>query len=235
MRAGLLALAISALVAVVPPVAAQQAATVTGRVTDSTGAPLARVQVTSTRPARTATSDEDGRYRLDGLWPGQQTLTARRVGTRSSTVTVTVEPGAVRTVDFRLDVLAVALDTIVTEAEAIEETLEEAGFYRRQRMGFGEFVTRSELERMNAIDLWDVMRRIPFLEVVDRGGGRRYLFTAEGRCRPHIFVDGLTAIDLDGIPLSMVYGIEVYRRASQVPLEYSAAGRACAAVLVWTR
>lgn len=215
------------------PALAQAPAVLTGRVTDSAGTPLARAEVASSRPARSAVTDADGRFRIDSLWPGEQLITVRRIGFRSATTTMTLQPG-VRSADFRLAVLPVPLDTIVTEAAAVDEYLRQVGFYRRQKMGFGDYVTRQELDRMAVFDVWDVIRRMPFLEVVERFG-RRYVVTAEGRCRPHLFVDGLTVIDLDGIPVSIVDGIEVYRRSTLIPMEFSAAGRACAAIAVWTR
>lgn len=227
--AALIALGMQAL-----PAMAQAPAVVTGRVTDSAGTPLARAEVASSRPARRAVTDANGRFRIDSLWPGEQLIAVRRMGFRSATTTLTLQPGERRSADFRLAVLPVPLDTIVTEAAAVDEYLRQVGFYRRQKMGFGDYVTRQELDRMAVFDVWDVIRRMPFLEVVERFG-RRYVVTAEGRCRPHLFVDGLTVIDLDGIPVSIVDGIEVYRRSTLIPMEFSAAGRACAAIAVWTR
>lgn len=234
-RAVLLAalLAAATLSSVAP--AQQSPATVTGLITDSGGVPLPGVEVTSSRPQRRAVTTPDGRFRLGGLEPGDQVLSFRRIGHRSLAIHVLLRAGETRDTVVALAVLPVPLDTIRTEAEALEENLRQAGFYDRQRMGLGDFLTRAAIERMAAIDVWAVLRRVPFVDVVDAGPGRRFVLMANGTCRPVLYVDGLRTPDLIGIPVEIIDGIEVYRRPTLVPVEYNAAGRACGAVLIWTR
>ena len=234
-RAFLLAALLAA--AVIPAgLGAQDApAIMTGRVTDSSAAPLQGVEVTSSRPQARAVTDADGRFRLAALEPGDQVLTFRRVGLRSLAIHVALQPGEVRDTAVVLAMLPVPLDTIRTEADALEENLRQAGFYRRQKMGFGDFLTRADIARMPAADVWSVLRRIPFVDVLDAGPGRRLVLMASGTCRPQLYLDGLRTPDLIGIPVDIIDGIEVYRRATLVPVEYNAGGRACGAVLFWTR
>lgn len=236
MRRALLLAALLMAVAASSVLRAQQApATVTGRVTDSSAAPLAGVEVSASRPTVRTTTGADGRFRLSGLEPGDHVLTFRRIGVRSLAIHVALEPGETRDTVVVLAMLPVPLDTIRTEAEALEENLRQAGFYRRQRMGFGDFVTRADIARMPATDVWAVLRRVPFVDVLEAGAGRRFVLMASGTCRPVLYVDGIRTPDLVGIPVEIIDGIEVYRRPALVPVEYSAAGRACGAVLIWTR
>lgn len=228
--------ALLAIASAAAPAAAQQnPSAIVGVVTDSGNGPLQGVEVTSSRPALRATTDRAGRFRLAGLEPGEQVLTFRRVGYRSLAIHIVLQPGETRDTAVALAVLPVPLDTIRTEAEALQENLRQAGFYRRQQMGLGDFLTRAEIARGAAFDVWAVLRRIPFVDVLDAGPGRRFVLMANGTCRPLLYVDGLRTPDLIGIPVEIIDGIEVYRRPALVPVEYNAGGRACGAVLIWTR
>lgn len=231
----LIAALLATAAAPIPTAAQQNPAAVAGVVADSADGPLQGVEVTSSRPELRTVTDRDGRFRLSGLEPGEQVLTFRRIGYRSLAIHVALQPGETRATAVALAVLPVPLDTIRTEAEALQENLRQAGFHRRQQMGLGDFLTRAEIARMPAIDVWAVLRRIPFVDVLDAGPGRRFVLMANGTCRPLLYVDGLRTPDLIGIPVDIIDGIEVYRRPTLVPVEYNAGGRACGAVLIWTR
>jgi hypothetical protein len=138
-------------------------------------------------------------------------------------------------VTVRLEPLPVPLDTIVSEAAALEEHLRRTGFLARQRMGFGTFLTREQIGRMHVTDVWEVLRRVPLLEVVEPAPGRRLILMQNGTCRPQLYLDGMRTPDVEGVPASFVDGIEIYRHAGDVPVEFSLSGRACGAIVVWTR
>lgn len=93
-----------ALLAVLPAAAAaQEAATISGRVTGEGGAPLAAVTVAVGELGVGTQTRDDGRYML--IVPGARVarqavaLVARRVGYRPRTARVTLTPGAI-TQDF---------------------------------------------------------------------------------------------------------------------------------------
>src|SRR5437764_1204528 len=61
---------------------------VTGRVTDSTGAPVAAVSVAVQGTSVIASTDAEGRYVLNNVPAGGQTLIARRIGYRRNVQTL---------------------------------------------------------------------------------------------------------------------------------------------------
>jgi len=80
-----------------------QTGTVTGRVTEKGGAPIAgaEVRVDSTRIH--ASTDGDGRYTLADVPAGRAVVRALMLGYKSLARTVTVESGGSLTVDFVLE------------------------------------------------------------------------------------------------------------------------------------
>ena len=87
---------------------------ITGRVTDQqTGQPLAAVQIFISGSGIGALTQQNGRYLLLNVPAGTHTLTAERIGYRSSTAQVTVAAGATVVQDFTLGEEALGLDEII--------------------------------------------------------------------------------------------------------------------------
>ncbi len=106
------------------PLLAQQAAVITGRVTSEQGEPLGGANVTVGTTRFSAITSADGTYRLTipGVVPGQQVaLTARYIGHRPATQTITLGPGP-QEVNFQLPADPFRLDEVVVTgtAEAVE-------------------------------------------------------------------------------------------------------------------
>ncbi len=107
------ALALSALPA--PGVAQVQGDTLTGRVTDTTGAPLAGARVTIVGTRFGAGSDADGRYLIANLPPGTYRVQARLIGYAvAEGANIVVTGGRTATADFRLVPQAIELNPVVT-------------------------------------------------------------------------------------------------------------------------
>ena len=103
---------------------AQNATTVSGRVTGASGQPESGVQVRIDALTATAATGADGTYRLvipAGRITGTQTVEIRatRQGLASATRTITLAPGATLTQDFQLQDLAIQLEGIVVTALGI--------------------------------------------------------------------------------------------------------------------
>lgn len=109
------------------PSAAQAQGTVTGRVTETaSGRGLAGAQVTLVGTTRRTVTDQEGRYRMESVPTGSQSVRATRIGFDSQTQQITVAAGASVTADFRLGASAVAIDALVVNAvtgqtEAVRE------------------------------------------------------------------------------------------------------------------
>jgi len=124
-----------ALIAVVlAPVtlAAQEAATVTGRVTGAQGEPEAGVSVRIETLGVGATTTADGSYRLvvpgARLGTGQTaTISATRQGLGTVSRTLTLAPGANLTQNFTLQAQSILLENIVVTALGVERERSELG------------------------------------------------------------------------------------------------------------
>ncbi len=115
-RTGFLASALAAVVLVLTSVgtAAAQEGAITGSVTSvTTGEALTGVQVFVPGTSYGTLTDEAGRFRISGVPAGDYTLRASIIGYHGSEQPVTVTAGETATVDFVLDVSAVALDEVV--------------------------------------------------------------------------------------------------------------------------
>ena len=120
-------LAVAAALAVSGELAAQSTATLNGRVTDESGAPLSGVQISvlhqQTGVQNGALSQSDGRFVVSGLRPGgPYRVEARMIGFGLQVVDdLTLAPQDNRTLDFRLSQEAIAIDAIeVFATRAIE-------------------------------------------------------------------------------------------------------------------
>jgi hypothetical protein len=111
-------------------------------------------------------------------------------------------------------------------------------FYRRaENPIFGTFMTRAEIEQYHAVRVSDLLRRIPGVQVVPV----RYGVTGVRirGCSPAIIIDGVLArfepsIDNLVVPMELE-GLEVYRSASHVPVQYGGLRVPCGAIMAWTR
>ena len=80
-----------------------------------TGQPLHGAAVLLTELGRTATSDNEGRYRFDGVPPGRYGLLAHLDSIFTEDIkTVTVRPGIASRLDFSLELAAVKFEINVT-------------------------------------------------------------------------------------------------------------------------
>ena len=115
--------AVACAAALFPAVAlAQGQGAVQGTVVDSaSGQPIPSVQVTVAGTSFGILTGADGRFRLNGVPEGQQTVRARRIGYGTSDVAVTVTTGGVANVDIRLGSSASQLDAVVVTALGMEQ------------------------------------------------------------------------------------------------------------------
>jgi TonB-linked SusC/RagA family outer membrane protein len=114
-RTGTLASALVAVLLLLTSVgaASAQEGAVAGGVTDPFGEFLIGVQVFIPGTSYGTLTDDAGRYRITGVPAGDYTLRASIIGYQGSEEPVTVTAGEVATVNFVLEVSAVALDEVV--------------------------------------------------------------------------------------------------------------------------
>ncbi len=219
-----------------------------------TGRGLEEVTVSLNGGVTTGTR-ADGTFDLVGVnWlAGTNTVSFRRLGYRPWVQELELEEDRAELVmSVLLTSLAITMDPVVVEAERVRRSryLENAGFYRRQVKGLGYHVSpeRVEERRAEISNVGDLLTGIPGVTVMDLPepidgitGRLLMLGYGEGRCIPRLYVDG-SPFAYDGTVAMLetiarpedLYAIEIYRRASETPTEYSVAGDGCV-IVVWTR
>ena len=178
----------------IAPAAAQEPAAVTGVVTDSSGGVLPGTTVEARRGLRlvsTASTGDDGRYRLDLPEAATYRLTAGLDGFVTAAAEVAAAGPA--TVDFRLDIAPVR-DTVVVTAS---RTAEGAASVTESHSVF----TADDIEALGSHSVADVLRYVPGLNVESTGreGSMASVFTRGGESDyNHVLIDGVRVNDNGG-------------------------------------
>jgi hypothetical protein len=177
-------------------------------------------------------------------------VTARYLGYASDTTELTLQPGALTVVDFRLVTRAIPVRALTVSVQRSIRNTQVQGFYERMERGAGglyagrdqlrEYGLRGSLSRMLHVRI-TMCRGSQTGEVIlgcqhvvlGRAAG------AEGNCRPTFFVDGhqvpeATFADLlTTLPPEGVEGVEVHE-ASNAPPQYGSNFGSCGVLLLWT-
>lgn len=215
-----------------------------GIVTDTSLVPLAGATLSLLGTNLSATTGENGRFRIVALPPGEYVMIARRLGFTSSSLNLTVDPGDTLRPSFALRRYTPELDTMRTSEPAAVPRIAE--FQRRRALVVGgHFVTAAEIERRNPVSVAEVLAAIPGIEVGFNGrageeavGSTRGGATILGLCAVQIFVDGFSISDIGSLKYAPkpdeIAGIEVYSGAASIPLQYKRAST-CGVILIWTK
>ncbi|HEX8905274.1 MAG TPA: carboxypeptidase regulatory-like domain-containing protein [Longimicrobiaceae bacterium] len=231
--------------------AALQAQSFVGKVMDRAGeGPVQAATVEALGPgdrvAARARSAADGAFTLHLREPGDFRLRVQRIGYRTAT-SEAVPVAAMQTVrvELRISTSEIALDplTVVARTDAPRSPrLEREGFYARQQMHVGAFVTRQDIERSKPLHSTETLRGIPGVRVHPIGGTTQHIAVItrreRGGCVPLLLVDNMVmgAEDLDlQIPPNDIEGIEVYRGPSEIPGRYISLASPCGLIVVWSR
>jgi carboxypeptidase family protein len=253
-------LTIGLLLAAASPLAGQ--AVMSGIVReDSSGRPLAGVEVLVEGTKLKTVSDNGGRYVLGDLPAGDRVALFRFVGYRGVRQRLKLIKGDTTRVD------AVMVPDRVRELEAVEVTGTPAkprgggleSFEERRALGFGKFIDSTELRRYQALRLADVLRR-QGLTVARFQDPRvspvypRFILVAVNRhkngpdgkaCPMQIVLDGTTLysayrghgylVDLSEFLAGSLAAVEVYSNSAETPAEFTGAGDECGTIVIWTR
>ena len=149
------------------PIGAQgteQTGSIAGRVTDERGAPIANAQVTVRGTAVGAQTRADGGYTLPRVAAGTVAVTARMLGFRPDSASVTVAAGERATQDFSLRRDPLQLQTLVVTAT------------QTPRMNLDASVavttlTANEVERAAPRSTTEMLRYVPGFTRVESSGG----------------------------------------------------------------
>lgn len=200
-----------------------------------------------------------GRFTVEPEGEGSFVLIASAFGFKETAAGVfELGPDGEMDVEFRIAAAPMPIDGILVSLQrpALEHQLVKNGFVRRVTRGLGRFITPIDIEESSARTAADLFRGIPGVALqFPQGGGGSFegetlrMIGVGQYCTPTIYLDGarmaadMTAglpIDLLA-PLDMIDAVEIYRRPSEIPIEYGmtstggAAGGPCGVVVIWTR
>jgi hypothetical protein len=111
------------------------------------------------------------------------------------------------------------------------------------KLGLGTFVERDQIERFSAMPIAQFLSTMAAVRTTPDGHNvvMRAAGSFAGECSPQWYLNGVPLrVDvgetIDQI-VSMVdlHAIEVYKGASQLPIEYSGSTGGCGAIGLWTR
>ena len=191
-------------------------------------------------------TNANGRFRVTSPEPGSFLLQGSALGYRESVAGVfDIAADGSMQIEFRLEPEAVTLRGLVVQAERVTErpTLVNVGFYERVQRGLGKFITPGNIEKSPAITTAELFFGIPGVQVAPTTTGDQIVMTGtRGLCPPTTYVDGVPIVGaaIESImPLTSVYAIEVYRRGTEIPIEFSAVRSgptgSCGVIVMWSR
>jgi TonB-linked SusC/RagA family outer membrane protein len=174
---------------------AQQAAVVSGTVTSDANAPIQGVSVAIPTLGVGALTDEAGRYSFAVPAPRVQgqtaTITARRIGFRQSSATITLTGGAI-TQDFRLPSAPTQLEEVVTLALG-EQVNKKAVTVSQQSLSNDELTRTRDINIANS--LAGKVAGITINSATTQGGSARVVIrganSITGKNEPLYVIDGI--------------------------------------------
>ena len=221
----------------------ESVAVLEGRITTRTGEPLAEAQVAITGTSRVAVTRADGTFSLTGLPSGTAEAVVRKIGFAPVTRAMALTRREPRRLAVQLSPMQL-LAAVKVEGK-LDAGLQKAGFLDRKRAGQGSFLSPEEIDRRKPEMFTDLMQSVSGFRVVPVGGGRIVQATRAGSgagdgCL-NVFIDRAPFVltqpgDLDGVLRGPEVGaVEAYPSPTSVPPEFQAAGKACAALVIWTK
>lgn len=231
-------------------------AVVTGTVrSDSTGTPLASVDVLVEGTPLRGVSDLNGRYRIE-LAPGNHVLLFRRVGYRPIRQALRAASGDTVWVNPLLIPSAVELPPLEVNVE--EKRPRGSGleaFEERRKLRFGKFIDSGMLREMDNRKVGDVLARYTTVRLIRRADrvyahSSRQVGPNHGNCWMQVIVDGMAVYKPEdqfpprSLPppdfsreyvVSEIEAMEVYASAAGTPAEFNSTSAACGTIVIWTR
>jgi outer membrane receptor for monomeric catechols len=216
-------------------------ATVTGVVVEAgSRRPIADVLVLLDTARQVTTAD--GRFRFTTVAAGSRRLQISHIAYAQRQDTLAVHEGD--HIELQIPIAAEAIQLAPLTVDVRSQQLMAAGFYDRAARGIGIHITREQLQDTRATRLGDFLARIPGVgrtmvngetTRIDMRGGK----SISMRCDTQYFVDGAAlaagAVALDDLTPHNIEGIEIYRGASETPIQFDFGRTSCGAIVIWTR
>lgn len=234
------------LVALVPARAIAQEGVLRGTVTDTTGRPLAGVEVLSVNGKRSTRTDRNGRFALARLPFGQQLIMARYPGYQPADRAINMLDANVPELTFRLRRIVQLIDTVRIVSHDGCAAYDFTGFECRRRAGVGQFRGLEEIGALRPhfwADMFEGMPGFRNVQVPDPILGMDWDVesTTGWRCLESGWNGRERTANLENVRPADIVAIEHYDVYEKVPAAYkrlawpNSQPRPCALVIYWTK
>jgi hypothetical protein len=232
----------------------------TGRVIeDGSDRPLQGVQVLIEGTKREASTDAQGRFRLDAP-TGNRVALFRLIG---------YQPFRLRLQLVKTDSTTALVQLVRQQAQMLDSIVTTGSmpaprgagleaFEHRRKLGFGKFIDSTELRRSEGRKLMDLLRAVQGVKLTyyvedplrpweyewRLASGRSV--GADGYCWMSVVMDGAPIyrsgsrsrppdFRREAFQVASLEAVEIYRSPAEVPLEYGGPAEECGLLLLWTR
>lgn len=179
-----------------------------------------------------------GRFEIGNLAPGVIELSVQAIGFSPKTFKFAVTAGQVLTRHFPVEFDGARLPEVVVTARATRLAPRYTDFERRRERGLGAYFRWEEIKARGFSSVGDALRTVRGVRM--KCNQQSYECFAEMArspgCFPRWWVDGVEVYSFhENTPIRDVYGIEVYRGASEMPADFGGSNAACGVIVVWTK
>jgi hypothetical protein len=222
---------------------------------DSTGRPVAGVEVVLEGTDKTAVTNDIGRYAMADVPTGVRTLLFRSIGYRPVRLGLRLVEADTVWADARLVREGVVLDPIEVTARPTAPRGMREGFEERRSMGFGRYLDSTELRRNEHRPLDELLGRLQGVQISTMFLDGRLMRVATNTrrrdqagkpCYMTVIYNGMVMNRAggpsDAIPdlrrdfdVAALESVEVYLSRAGVPIEYAATNSECGVVILWSR
>ena len=146
-------------------------ALISGRVELADGRPARGSSIEISGTGRKALADEKGKFALDSVPLGTQTIQVRHIGYQEASIVLDVAPSMWQGIVIRLKETVPVLATVNVSTSQREHALHQVGFDLRSQHSVGHFLTGDQIERQSDFRFTDLLRGIPGIRVgIDKYG-----------------------------------------------------------------
>ena len=213
-----------------------------GKVLDEHGKPLAGAQIVVWGSGIVTATGDDGTFALSGLAAGTQTVETRYLGYAPGEKVVDLASGRTVSVTVTLDDRVNLLGAVTVYGKHKGPLKGLAGFLERRALGFGRFITQSDIAKQRPARFTDILQGIPEIKVIPSGDIHYTLVSTSGSalggpCHPEVYINGTRLVNVDDLDQFLepadVTGVEIYNGLSDTPAEFQGKGL-CGTVVIWT-
>lgn len=168
----LFVVSLCSLLALVPDIAsAQSTGQLAGTITDPAGRPLGGVAVQVGESRLGAASQRDGRYRVNQLAAGTQSITFRYLGFEPVTQSVSITAGSTTTLDIQMKEAVTRLATVTVKSQVAGQAA--ALNQQRTSQGISSVIDNELVGRLPDPNMAEALARVPGVAMIrDQGEGR---------------------------------------------------------------